>query len=292
MAHTRFEAERRSRARLRLAALLAFVVVALGLSASSAMAQEHLAADDGGTETTDTGAETGGTGDGTVDEPTETVPGVPDELLVRGADLYTASCSSCHQPRGAGLEGQFPPLIGNPNVQGQADYVREVINNGRQGELVVDGVTYNGVMPAFSTLPDEDVDAIVAYVTNGFVTPAAVVEEVAGGETGTSLPGLANMTYVLAMVIAAGLGVYALAPRIVGQVDRLQMPWLDAWLKTAVIVVGFILATVYIPSEILKTDYVTRLGDFGQNVIGLGLWGGGLVIGIWALWYAHRDRRI
>lgn len=263
--------------------MLAIVVASLLGSASVVSAQEYVAADDGA-ETTDV--------EGESDEPEETVPGVPDELLVRGADIYTATCSSCHQPGGVGLDGQFPPLKANSNVEGQDDYIRQVIANGRQGEIVVDGVTYNGVMPAFSTLPDEDVDALVAYISNGFVTPAADVEEVAGGEVGTSLPGLFNMTYVLAMLIAVGVGLYALAPRIVGQVDRLEMPWFDAWLKTAVIVVGFILVTVYIPSEVLQTDYVSKLGDFGQNIIGLGLWGGGLVVGIWALWYAHRDRRI
>ena len=32
-----------------------------------------------------------------------------DDVLVLGAEVYTAVCSSCHQPGGVGVAGNFPP---------------------------------------------------------------------------------------------------------------------------------------------------------------------------------------
>lgn len=84
----------------------------------------------------------------------------------------------------------------------------------------------------------------------------------------------------------------ALAPRVVDANDRLDFPWLDAWLRTALIVVAVIVFVVYIPSWALQTETVGKLGDFGQQVIGVGLWAGGLGVVLGALWYAHKENRI
>ncbi len=217
-----------------------------------------------------------------------------NQLLLDGANVYTAVCSACHQPGGAGLAGQFPPLNGNPNVQ-DAEYVAEVIANGKQGEITVMGETYNGVMPAFATLPDADVEAVIAYIQSGFVTP--VTENTpapadTGPVAGTQLPGLANMTMYAAFAIAIAGAAIALAPRVVDANDRLDFPWLDAWLRTALIVVSVIFFVVYIPSWALQTEPVGKLGDFGQQFIGVALWMGGLGVVLGALWYAHKEDRI
>ena len=219
--------------------------------------------------------------------------GVPDDVLVLGAEVYGAVCSSCHQAGGTGIVGQFPPLLDNPNVA-DTEYVRETITNGRQGEIVVNGETYNGRMPAFSTLPADEVDAVIAYVQSGFQAPtnapAAVVDT--GPVAGTELPGLTNMTHVLGVAIAAGVVLLVLAPRLTSAHSRLEMPWFDAWLKTGVIVIGFILFTVFVPSWVLQTETVSGLDRMAQDIIGTGLWFGALAAGIWALWYADRERRI
>ena len=61
--------------------------------------------------------------------------------------LYQTNCGACHQATGQGLTGAFPPLAGNQRVIDDPDRVIENVLNGLTGELVVDGVTYNGVMP-------------------------------------------------------------------------------------------------------------------------------------------------
>jgi mono/diheme cytochrome c family protein len=214
-----------------------------------------------------------------------------EEQLREGSAVYTQICASCHQAGGVGLTGQFPPLINNPRVDDSA-YVDEVINNGVQGELVVDGVTYNGVMPSFSTLSDDDTAAVIAFIQNDFVAPVSAAAPPLGPVAGTELPALASLTAILAYATAAGLALLVLAPRIIGENDRLNFPWLDAWLRTAVIVCGVILLTVVIPDRVVRSGTVADLSRFFQDLIGVSVWMVGLVIVLSSLWYAHRKSRI
>lgn len=221
-----------------------------------------------------------------------TTAGVDDELLLDGAQVYQQVCSSCHQPGGVGLRGQFPPLLDNPHVA-DAAYVEDVIRNGRQGEIVVDGVTYNGLMPAMSTLDDGQIVAVIAYLQSGFAAPAGPAPEAPSGPVaGTQLPAFADLTIIAAFAIAAAVIALIFGPRLVGQVDRRTMTWGDAWMKTSVIVVGMIAVTTYVPAKVLETQAVRDLDRWMQDLIASGLWIGGLVAGLWALWYAHRQRRI
>lgn len=218
---------------------------------------------------------------------------VDAELLQRGFDTYTAQCAGCHQPGGGGIAGTFPPLNGNPAVQ-DTNYVIQTVRNGKQGPITVDGVTYDGVMPAFSTLSDSEIEGLIAYVQGGFVVPTAP-----GDEGGTALPvatgalpDLSGMAIVAAFGLAAAVGLLVLSPRIVSVIDRLDVPWLDAWLRSAIIVVYFVVATVVVPSVALQSETVSRLDRPIQDVIGVGLWTGGLALGLLGLWYTHRERRI
>lgn len=233
---------------------------------------------------------------GATESPDETPTATPTdgeaELLTRGAAVYSASCSGCHQPGGVGLPTQFPPLLDNPNVQDEA-YLRDVLANGRQGELVVAGVTYDGRMPAFSTLPAADVDAVVAYVQGGFLAPTAPAAETDGaGRGGSGLPAGANLAMQVGFLIAGAVGLFVLLPRITSAHDGLEMPWLDASLKTAIIVVGFIAFTVFVPNWALQTDTVNKLDRPVQEFVGTSLWLGGLLVTLGAVWYAHREKRI
>jgi cytochrome c oxidase cbb3-type subunit 2 len=82
----------------------------------------------------------------------------------RGASLYTANCSACHQASGEGLPGAFPPLKGNDVVND--DDVKQhihVVLHGLQATQI-GGVAYGGVMPPFAaTLNDADIAAILDY---------------------------------------------------------------------------------------------------------------------------------
>lgn len=216
-----------------------------------------------------------------------------DDQLREGAEVYSQICSSCHQPGGAGISGQFPPLIDNPNVD-DAEYVADVIINGREGEIVVAGVTYNGVMPSFSTLTDDEVDAVIAYLQNDFSAPAAAIAEFesSGPVAGTELPALTNLTALTAWLLIAAVVALLLGPRLISENSRLNTPWLDAWLKGIVIVLSVVILTVFLPDWALKTDAVAKLGRFSQDFIGASLWALGLAVVLGGLWYAHRESRI
>ncbi|MFW2334439.1 c-type cytochrome [Ilumatobacter sp.] len=215
-----------------------------------------------------------------------------DDTLRAGAETYSAVCSSCHQPSGVGLSGRFPPLLDNPNVD-DAEYVEDVIRNGLSGEIVVNGETYDGVMPAQSTLTDDEVSDVIVYIQSGFATPAGPVAEVATGPVaGTELPLLANFGMTTAFLIAIAAGALVLGPRIVAVGPHHQFSWVDAWLKTGVIVVGSILATTIVPARALELETVQDLPRTAQDLIAVGLWSAAICATLWALWYAHREKRI
>lgn len=217
---------------------------------------------------------------------------VDTEQLILGQQVFTDNCSACHQPGGVGIPGSFPPLVDNPHVD-DAEYVRGVIQNGRTGEIVVNGDTYNGVMPSFPTLDDTQIDAVIAYLQNDLVVPGGTPPQADGGSSaGTTLPPVASGMFTLAFVIAIAIAGWVLAPRIVGVIDRRSTAKLDAGLKSGLVVIYFIVTTVFIPSMILKTEVLERLPRGVQDFVAGSLWIGGLAIGMLGLWWFQRQDRI
>jgi mono/diheme cytochrome c family protein len=93
-----------------------------------------------------------------------------------GQKVYTTNCSSCHQANGKGQPGVFPPLAGNPVVTGDPAKVISIVKNGLSGKITVNGVTYNGQMPAWkATLNNNDIAAVVSYIRSAWGNKAAAV---------------------------------------------------------------------------------------------------------------------
>lgn len=91
--------------------------------------------------------------------------------IQRGEAVYTGVgiCVTCHQADGKGQENLFPPLAESDYLMGDRDRAILQILNGAVGEMVVNGVTYNGAMPAMGmTLSDEQVADVLNYVTNSW----------------------------------------------------------------------------------------------------------------------------
>ncbi|MDH3295518.1 MAG: cytochrome c, partial [Acidimicrobiia bacterium] len=97
-----------------------------------------------------------------------------------GREIYLANCAACHQGNGTGVPGSFPPLAENPNIQ-DAAYVGTVIREGRIGPIDVNGVTYDGQMPAQPQLSDAEIDAVIAYIQAGAFIPADTAPVGEGG---------------------------------------------------------------------------------------------------------------
>lgn len=97
-----------------------------------------------------------------------------------GREVYLANCAACHQGTGTGVPGSFPPLLDNPNIQ-DAGYVGTVIREGKTGPIEVNGVAFDGEMPAQAQLTDAEIDAVIAYIQAGVFIPADVVPVGEGG---------------------------------------------------------------------------------------------------------------
>jgi mono/diheme cytochrome c family protein len=101
-----------------------------------------------------------------------------------GQTLYEEHCGNCHGLDGKGLGQLIPPLAG-------ADYLHQsraalpcIVRRGLRGPLTVNGVAYNGIMPALDAkqLPDADVANVLNYIrsawgnqaVDGVITPQEV----------------------------------------------------------------------------------------------------------------------
>lgn len=114
--------------------------------------------------------------------------------LPDGAAVY-ASCSGCHQGNGAGIPGAFPPLAGHAadlfNADGTLsgrDYLVQVLLLGLQGEIEVDGASYNGLMPGWAQLADPQIAAVLNHILSAWGNDALIedfvpytAEEIAAG---------------------------------------------------------------------------------------------------------------
>lgn len=84
-----------------------------------------------------------------------------------GRETYMAVCQACHMADGSGIEGAFPPVA-------ESNYLNEdpmkgvsAVVHGLQGEIKVNGETYNGVMPR-QNLTNEEVANVITFVLNSF----------------------------------------------------------------------------------------------------------------------------
>ena len=86
-----------------------------------------------------------------------------------GQAVYQQNCAACHQADGKGLTGAFPPLADSDWIKERtpAEVATSVLS-GIQGEMVVNGVTYNNIMPAQSHLSDAEIAAAVTYVLSSW----------------------------------------------------------------------------------------------------------------------------
>lgn len=86
----------------------------------------------------------------------------------QGEILYQNFCANCHMDDGSGLVGNIPPLA-------QSDYLKEnqsrlacIIRYGMEGEVVVNGKTYQNPMPAIPQLTEFEIANIINYVNQAW----------------------------------------------------------------------------------------------------------------------------
>ena len=90
-----------------------------------------------------------------------------EESMKRGSEIYADFCVTCHLEKGEGVANTFPPLAGSDYLKEQHEASIQGIKYGQSGELVVNGVTYNGVMTPMG-LEDEEVVDVMNFISNSW----------------------------------------------------------------------------------------------------------------------------
>ena len=89
------------------------------------------------------------------------------ESIERGSEIYTDFCISCHLPSGEGVERVFPPLAKSDFLFKNREASIRGIKYGQQGEITVNGKTYNGSMTSLG-LEDDEIADVMNYITNSW----------------------------------------------------------------------------------------------------------------------------
>lgn len=97
-----------------------------------------------------------------------------DELMVKGADVYSRSCAACHGNEGQGLGSVFPALAGSSMALNDMAGHIDIVLNGKPGTA----------MQSFSAqLSDVDIAAVITFERNAWgndtgetVTPKMIID--------------------------------------------------------------------------------------------------------------------
>lgn len=90
-----------------------------------------------------------------------------DKSKERGGMVYTDFCMQCHMANGKGIPGNFPPLAGSNWLSEKRTESIHSVKYGQSGEIVVNGVTYDGVMAPMG-LSDEEIADVMNYIMNSW----------------------------------------------------------------------------------------------------------------------------
>lgn len=89
------------------------------------------------------------------------------QSIEKGKEIYTNFCMQCHLPTGKGVPNNFPPLAGSNWLTEKRSESIHAVKYGQRGEIVVNGVTYNGIMTPMG-LSNEEVADVLNYVMNSW----------------------------------------------------------------------------------------------------------------------------
>lgn len=98
------------------------------------------------------------------------------QYYIQGEQLYLQHCSNCHQKNGKGLGLVYPPLDSSDFMTDNFSEVICIIKNGKSGDLIVNGKSYNQKMNGFPDLSDLEIAEISTYIYNTWTHQRGLVE--------------------------------------------------------------------------------------------------------------------
>jgi len=107
-----------------------------------------------------------------VETVTEEVTEVVEEVVATadysaGEEVYGKTCKACHQANGKGIPSAFPPLAESDYLLEDKNRAIKQVLEGSSGEMVVNGVTYNGTMTP-QAISDQEVVDVINYILNSW----------------------------------------------------------------------------------------------------------------------------
>jgi mono/diheme cytochrome c family protein len=90
------------------------------------------------------------------------------QSIQRGQEVYANTCKACHQDKGQGMEGVYPPLAKSDFLAKDPKRAIDIVLHGINGEILVNGKKYNLDMPAQSQLTDQQITDVLNFVRNSW----------------------------------------------------------------------------------------------------------------------------
>lgn len=96
------------------------------------------------------------------------------QYQVQGAKIYATYCANCHQQDGKGLASLYPPLAGSDYLLEDMARAACIIKNGQSKEIVVNGVTYNQMMPG-NPITNLEIAEVLTFIGNAWGNEAGLI---------------------------------------------------------------------------------------------------------------------
>ena len=91
-----------------------------------------------------------------------------EETFYQGHSIYDSVCANCHMEDGTGLKGVIPPVANSDYLKNNMLDVACHIRYGVEGEIVVNGKTYDQPMAGIPYLTDTEIANIINYINNAW----------------------------------------------------------------------------------------------------------------------------
>jgi mono/diheme cytochrome c family protein len=95
--------------------------------------------------------------------------------IARGKEVYLSYCLSCHMEDGKGVENAYPPLAKSDYLMADKKRSIQQVLYGTNGEMKVNGKTYNVEMTAFD-LADDQTSDVLNYIRNSWGNKGGAVK--------------------------------------------------------------------------------------------------------------------
>ncbi|MEQ9467781.1 MAG: cytochrome c [Ekhidna sp.] len=96
------------------------------------------------------------------------------QYRVEGAKIYATYCANCHQQDGKGLASLYPPLASSDYLLENLPRAACIIKNGQSKEIVVNGVTYNQMMPG-NPITNLEIAEVLTFIGNAWGNEAGLI---------------------------------------------------------------------------------------------------------------------